>query len=327
MTSPKHESVPSVFMLIPGPWQSPLELVGALAERGIHASALVDAGSPLAGEFCVDIVEDDALCDDFSMSRSGRLDPELVELVAACTHAALVAFGGCVHEDPAKLVRLGCALRDLGGVAIRMEASGAASSWESWLTAFQSGDLASIYASCVLLVGDESETFTCGMHQFNLPDAQIAGVDPSEATTWLDMLCLYQLAEDPVLLPGHTFRPDPDAEPRVLERWPDSHHGSDDGRHNPFGQWRIQRAEVARVTAGDLVLVIIPSLVARLTAAEDSKGEKLSQSEVEALTSDAAAIAMEPRDALVLERSRGYADIEPELAWEQWQIVRRATRE
>lgn len=33
---------------------------------------------------------------------------------------------------------------------------------------------------------------------------------------------------------------------------------------------------------------------------------------------------MKPADALALERSRGYADIEPELAWQQWQIVRRS---
>jgi hypothetical protein len=43
---------------------------------------------------------------------------------------------------------------------------------------------------------------------------------------------------------------------------------------------------------------------------------------VEQVVHNAPAIAMEARDALALERSRGYADIEPELAWEQWQIVR-----
>jgi hypothetical protein len=49
----------------------------------------------------------------------------------------------------------------------------------------------------------------------------------------------------------------------------------------------------------------------------------LSRPEVEKLVHDSTAIAMQARDALALERSRGYADIEPELAWEQWQIVRR----
>jgi hypothetical protein len=31
---------------------------------------------------------------------------------------------------------------------------------------------------------------------------------------------------------------------------------------------------------------------------------------------------MEPRDAQTLERTRGYSDLDPELVWEQWQVVR-----
>ncbi len=31
---------------------------------------------------------------------------------------------------------------------------------------------------------------------------------------------------------------------------------------------------------------------------------------------------MEPRDTQDLERARGYADLDPELVWEQWQLVR-----
>jgi len=59
-----------------------------------------------------------------------------------------------------------------------------------------------------------------------------------------------------------------------------------------------------------------------LLAAERSKGAPMTRDEVEQLVSESPAIAMELPDVLALERSRGYADIEPELAWEQWQIVR-----
>jgi hypothetical protein len=57
-------------------------------------------------------------------------------------------------------------------------------------------------------------------------------------------------------------------------------------------------------------------------AAERSKGAPLSEKEVRDIVDDSSAVAMSPADALSLERSRGYADIEPELAWEQWQLVR-----
>jgi hypothetical protein len=43
---------------------------------------------------------------------------------------------------------------------------------------------------------------------------------------------------------------------------------------------------------------------------------------VETLVEQSPAITMERRDAIALEQSRGYADLEPELAWEQWLIVR-----
>jgi hypothetical protein len=33
---------------------------------------------------------------------------------------------------------------------------------------------------------------------------------------------------------------------------------------------------------------------------------------------------MEPRDAQTFERMRGYADLDPDLAWEQWKAVRDA---
>ena len=38
--------------------------------------------------------------------------------------------------------------------------------------------------------------------------------------------------------------------------------------------------------------------------------------------SEAPAMAVDARRALALERSRGYADLEPRRAWEQWQLVR-----
>ncbi|HEU5076871.1 MAG TPA: hypothetical protein VFU02_21925, partial [Polyangiaceae bacterium] len=97
-----------------------------------------------------------------------------------------------------------------------------------------------------------------------------------------------------------------------------------DGRYNPFGIWRLQEPAAARIAPVKLVPTIMPSLVALLRATERSQGRPLTQHEVERLVSNSTAIAMEPKDVRALERSRGYADIEPELAWQQWQIVRNA---
>ena len=313
---------PSFFMLVPGPWSTAAEVVAGLKARGISAVPSGE-GSVTAGSVGIELVEDDELADAFAWGRSGPLDPALVERVGSCTRAALIEYGGSLEEHLGRVAELGRTLGDLGGVAIRMEASGAASSWESWLGHFESGIASDAYRASVLIVADDDGLmFTCGMHQFQLPDAQVSFENASETVAWLDAFSAYQLDEQPVLLSGHTFRPNEDAPRRVLERWPDHRHDPNDGRHNPFGVWRLLAPAAARISAVELVPTIMPSLVALLLATERSEGRRLTQHEVEKLVSNSTSIAMKPSDVRALERSRGYADIEPELAWEQWQIVR-----
>ncbi len=73
----------------------------------------------------------------------------------------------------------------------------------------------------------------------------------------------------------------------------------------------------------ELVMTPVPALVAVLLAKEREKGQPLSREEVEKIRNEAACIAM-PRDVREkLDESRGYQDIDPEYAWEQWQEVRK----
>ena len=66
----------------------------------------------------------------------------------------------------------------------------------------------------------------------------------------------------------------------------------------------------------DLILTPVPALVAALLAKEKEKGE------VEKIRDQAECIAM-PRDVKKeIDESRGYRDIDPEHAWDEWQIVR-----
>jgi hypothetical protein len=319
-----RDRVPSFFMLVPGPWSEVRELVKALNQRGLSVKH-DDPGPIQAGEIHVELVEDDRLAAAFSWGRQGKLPAELLSRIGGCARAALVQCGRRLDEDPARVAGVGRALRDAGGLAIRMEASGAASPWEPWLERLESGDLNRVYATAVLVVQDDGGVmFTCGMHHFDSPDAQIAMDDPRAAIEWLDSFCVYQLAEAPALASGHTFAPHPDATRRAFDRWPDHRHHPNDGRHNPFGLWRFREPGAVGIRGGKLVPTIIPPLVSLLAAAERSRGMPLTKRELEELVASSPAIAMEPRRALAVERSRGYADIEPELAWEQWQIVRQS---
>jgi hypothetical protein len=172
------------------------------------------------------------------------------------------------------------------------------------------------------MVGDDEGVFTCGMHHCDRPDAQIRCSDTQESIEWLDAFHLYQLIEDPILASGQTFRPDTSAPRRVFERWPDDRHRSRDGRHNPFGLWRFLDPTAEPRPVPELALAIIPPLVALLTAQERALGRALSRGEVEEFVAKAQAMAVTRDAAIEVERKRGYADIDPELAYEQWQIVR-----
>src|SRR5262245_30912200 len=124
--------VPSFFLLVPGPWRDTPELVAALGERGVVVSPRDDRPIETA-EIRAEIVEDAHLAAGFAWGRQGRLPDALVARVGACSRAALLEVGQRLDENPKKVATLGRALRDAGGVAVRMEASGLASPWEPWL--------------------------------------------------------------------------------------------------------------------------------------------------------------------------------------------------
>lgn len=74
----------------------------------------------------------------------------------------------------------------------------------------------------------------------------------------------------------------------------------------------------------NLVVVPVPALVAVLLNKENEKGSPLTKDEVLIIRDNAESIVM-PRHALEsVEESRGYTDIDPENAWEEWQLVRRS---
>ncbi len=270
----------------------------------------------------VEIVEDEALASGFGWGPSGPVSKTLQDAIGGCRRAALIEVAQRMDACVSHVAALGRALRDLGGVAVRMEASGLVSAWKPWLDQLERGGPAGLCAVGVSIVQGDETYFTCGMHQFDLPDAEVSMAAPSAAAEWLRCISVFQVAEQPVLATGHTFRPDEQSTRRVIERWPDHRHRPDDGRHNPFGVWRILPEGVQGLAPLDPVPVIMPSLAAQLTAAEQSKGRALTRGEVEHLVEKCPAIAMQLSDTLVIERSRGYADIEPRRAWEQWQIVR-----
>ncbi|MFI7678243.1 hypothetical protein [Actinophytocola sp. NPDC049390] len=77
-----------------------------------------------------------------------------------------------------------------------------------------------------------------------------------------------------------------------------------------------------RAAEGDLVIDFSPPLVAVLLAAERSKGGPLTEEEVLGIRDGATCVRLPRSVAEAMAEQRGYADLEPERCWEQWQAVR-----
>jgi hypothetical protein len=71
-----------------------------------------------------------------------------------------------------------------------------------------------------------------------------------------------------------------------------------------------------------LIPTFVPPLITLLVNAERQKGSPLNPGEVAAVRDRGVCIMLPKSEATKLAKARGYDDIDPEHAWDQWQIVR-----
>jgi hypothetical protein len=84
------------------------------------------------------------------------------------------------------------------------------------------------------------------------------------------------------------------------------------------GSWAEVRA---RPNPSGFCIVPIPALSAILAAKEREKGGPLAEAEVLLIRDQAAVMVLPDKGEPLVER-RGYKDIDPEHAWQEWQVVR-----
>ncbi len=311
-----------VTLFVPGKPKSFAAWRNALAKTKLTISS--DVMSGLGFEVKVEFVENDgAFGQAFSF---GTVEEEHVKAIAAAPGALVLSVPVELHRARSELSKLAKVLEACGALAIRIEQSKLGFAIERWRELIDAvASPGSLYRLAVMMLTDHERVTTCGMHVFSLPDAQLElddDTDAEAANTFLSSLNVYQFAEDPLLLTGHRFAPDSETPQRVLERWPDATYGGDHPCHNPFGVWRVGAANSPPRSPGAMAFVFMPALAAVLTAAETKAGKRLTKKQVEAIRDASAYVTMAHRDARSMERTRGYADLEPTLAWEQWQVLR-----
>ena len=304
---PERPEGQPITLFVPGPWTSAEPCLAALDGNG---------------DWSVEwIANDGRFAEAFAF---GAFPKNELRKLEECPGAVVVEGRLTLPRDAAALETAGAALASAGGLGIRVEQSKGAWAFEPWLELIREGTGRALFRALVVGLTEDGAASVCGMHLFARPDAHIEMQDVDEAHRLLGALCVYQLDEDPLLRSGHTFRPDEQTPRVMLERWPDARYPEGHPCHNPFGVWELGPPAKKPRQHGELAIVPVPSLVALLLAAERKAGRPLKRTEVESMRDQAACITMSHEMARSLEVSRGYADIDLELAWEQWQVARRA---
>jgi hypothetical protein len=255
----------------------------------------------------------------------GTVAPDEVARLDSAPGALVLSAHVDLLEGRAALVEVVRALSDAGALAVRLEQSKLGFGVGRWLELFGADDAWAWHRGAVAFLSSDGALQSCGMHAFSRPDVRAPLDGPAPVLQRLgEVLNVYQLEEDPPLLSGHTFSPDAETPRRRLERWPDFEYPEGHPCHNPYGVWRLGApGSRARTTVASVSFM--PTLRALLEAARDG-GAALTKKQVERLRDEAVVMAVDPAHLAALERARGYADLDPELVWEQWAALERARR-
>lgn len=236
-----------MIVCVPGPWVDRRDFLEAVATK--TRGEFLFAGGLLAHPKGGDHVEVELaepygqMAEAFGQAGRGTLSGETLDEIARHKGVAYLRFPLDVASERLRLLKFTEAVSRCGGVAVLIENSGVAHEWASWFEMLESGEPSDAYRACVALVGDGRHYYSCGMHCFGLPDAQIPGdVNAEEAAELLNAFNLYRLVEQPSLAPGHTFSRTAGGPLFRLELVADGRHGPDDLFHNAHGLWDLARA-------------------------------------------------------------------------------------
>lgn len=318
------EAFTRLTLFIPGTLPSLAAWNEALAPRGLHIENGVLGGAGLDAPPEAEWVENDgAFGQAFSF---GTVDAATLATIDAAPGALVLHWPIDLRDGRTTIIAAVERLRDAGAIAVRLEQSKLGWDVARWLRMISADEAMTWHRAAITLLGEDDALQSCGMHAFSLPDVWVPKDEDSASLAELaSIFNAYQLAEDPVFRSGQTFTPASDVPRRIVERWPDTRYPVGHACHNPYGVWRLGPPGGTARKLSEQVLVFVPALAAILTALEEKAGRPLTQKQVEAARDQGACIAMDPRDAQKLERSRGYADLDPERAWEQWSLVRSET--
>ncbi|HXO18833.1 MAG TPA: DUF4261 domain-containing protein [Thermoanaerobaculia bacterium] len=238
---------------VPGSWETRGEVVAAIARHGegfsFDGNVLVDAAAEQS--YAVEVCDHDPrLHEAFRWAGVGQIPERDIRAIARHGHTLYCRCSDRSADSARGMLRVGAALLEAGGLAVKVDSSGGAYSAELWREFAASGKLVDLYSAFVTLAHDTASFFSCGMHNFGLPDAAVPRDLPDDtAAQLLNVFNYYRLAERPSLKTGHTFSVEPDGKSFRISKAACSNYGPQHPFHNPFGMWKLKKVRAASTAA------------------------------------------------------------------------------
>ncbi len=238
------DAAPKIELRVPGPWDSPQSLVGALGSESpdyqLDENALVHLSS--GRRIALDASDhDDEIADVFA--GTGRLsEAELMELASHRVKVHLSGTGGSAEAARA-MMNAATALVRAGGTGVLIDSSAASHGRNDWLALAADKTPGGLYWAFVTVGGSDTELWSCGMHALGLRDAEL--FDPPDREwggMFLHQFLGYAYRSGATLLDGEALGDETTALYRIRHH-PCTRFAPGTPFHNPYGIWRLEKID------------------------------------------------------------------------------------
>lgn len=243
---------PELVLCIPGPWRDRAELAESLAASETGHLLVGGVLRDTFDGFACDLVfegADPELAAAFAKAGPHWAASSAMEAVADhdCV-VYLLGKGGSLNAAES-MMRAAAALVEAGGLGVKVDSTGIAHGPAYWFDICDKLEQLTAHRALVVYVMGREDVFSCGMHNFGLPDAMTSARDKAAAADMLRTFTRYLLERSPVFEDGHTFSVR-DGEPVYrVRRVPARDYGPDSLFNNPYGAWRLEPEQPEPTTA------------------------------------------------------------------------------
>jgi hypothetical protein len=233
-----------LIVAVPGPWKDRSELLGQIVSATDGKFMLMGPMLAIPSErdhIMVEFVDADPnMRGAFQVAGRGQLHGPTIGAIARHRSVVYAHFPLQVLGQQERILRFTSVLRQIGGIAVKIESVGIAHEWDAWERLLRSEDLFDLYTGFVNLIAGDQHYYSCGMHHFELPDAQVPRSLPDgDAAHLMNQFNFYCLSESPQFEEGHTFSLSQDSPRFELSRVDDVRYAEDHPYHNAHGLWAL----------------------------------------------------------------------------------------